>query len=453
MRGILKTAGFLLILWFLLRSISGIEEGKEELELPEGTVYLYSQKEEFDSQLSEADHLAVFDGKGSPIFEMEAPAYIENVMLPEGTLLGKWTGLIPSDALLFITTPYRLSGSKEREAGVWDTATRSWILEMAAGMFSFREEAGKLSSFAKGAESYDAGFHLIQKEEQDFFEIGGQTFYNASDALGKNYIARADGSCFLNLEDFLLKNGLMEAPLPQDGLELFQTIGEQYLIVGGSYNDSTILDDTSTYRELRYLCDVNGNLLYRNWNRSGIGYARDQYGNLDKRYLEFSDDGGKPSQFLDLETGEEITVPEGWSDLQYKKDGLFLLENQQDYCIYDASDHSQGLSFRTKLFRDRIFLFGKRSYAIQSRSGAQYNQLVLERREVDLGTDTEFLAIIPGENPVILEGGQDGACTVSYILDAEGKLLYQGDGNVRGADGPYYLEQDGTEYRISMNGK
>lgn len=296
-------------------------------------------------------------------------------------------------------------------------------------------------------------FHYMGKEEQDFFEIGGQTFYNASDALGKNYIARADGSCFLNLEDFLLKNGLMEAPLPQDGLELFQTIGEQYLIVGGSYNDSTILDDTSTYRELRYLCDVNGNLLYRNWNRSGIGYARDQYGNLDKRYLEFSDDGGKPSQFLDLETGEEITVPEGWSDLQYKKDGLFLLENQQDYCIYDASDHSQGLSFRTKLFRDRIFLFGKRSYAIQSRSGAQYNQLVLERREVDLGTDTEFLAIIPGENPVILEGGQDGACTVSYILDAEGKLLYQGDGNVRGADGPYYLEQDGTEYRISMNGE
>ncbi|HJB28267.1 MAG TPA: hypothetical protein IAA06_05685 [Candidatus Blautia faecavium] len=67
MRGILKTAGFLLILWFLLRSISGIEEGKEELELPEGMVYLYSQKEEFDSQLSEADHLAVFDGKGSPI--------------------------------------------------------------------------------------------------------------------------------------------------------------------------------------------------------------------------------------------------------------------------------------------------------------------------------------------------------------------------------------------------
>ena len=78
------------------------------------------------------------------------------------------------------------------------------------------------------------------------------------------------------------------------------------------------------------------------------------------------------------------------------------------------------------MFRDRIFLFGKRSYASSPAPEPSITSFVLERREVDLGTDTEFLAIIPGENPVILEGGQDGACTVSYILDAEGKLLYQG---------------------------
>ena len=441
MKAAFKAVLVFLLFVFLLYGIPGEEDSS--VKLPAGTIYVQAQKESFPDLPLEKE-VAVFDENGSEIWRLESPAYIETVMLPDGTLQNQVSGLHPSGCLLFVSRGGGMGG------GVWDTATRSWILEIQQGEFTFTEQDGILLSFTLGDQCYDAGFRPLPENAQPSFKIDGQSLINTQDSSGQKYIAKADGTYFLGFDDFILKNELLEAPLPQGGLEIFQTFQDRSMVVGGSYNATTVIGGKAHWRDLRYLCDSSGNILYRDWNRSSIGYAADQYGELDRRYLEFSSVDGVPSQFLDLETGNPITLPEGWLWLTYKGNGLFLLENNQEYCIYDAKTQSLGLSFQTKLTRTRIFLFGKESYALQSRSGTKYNQLFIGKKKVELAEDTESLDIVPGDTPVILENRADGTCSASYILDAEGNLLYKGDGPILSADGDYYIEKYDTEYKIRL---
>lgn len=422
---------------FVLLGLTGCGlsgENTGTLRLPENTVYLCARDGDYNSGV------VVYASGGDEILDLE-DACVEYVISPQGDLVEPMVGQIGEDSLLFLNMGSAYNG------GLWDIATRSWIVEPSGNSFAFTVRDGKLQSFEIGGQEYDGQLRSVESGTQETFRIGELVLTNGTGADGEVCIYDSQGQVYLDGDRLSQKNRSLGIAIPQAGMEIVDTVGDRFLILRGVY-ELPESDGGDYYIE--YLCDAEGNILYSDWNRRYIGYARNQYGQTDEAYLEFRDlYGGNPSQFLDLTTGREIVVTEEYDSIQYGGNGLFLFGKGREYCIYDARNDVYGDTFTVTAPLTDQYVFGLDSYAVHSALGREYNRIVIDGQEMELSEEAGIVSVKGGAYTVVLEGNAAGTSFErSYILDDTGSLVMEESGDVICADHSYYLEERNGRFDI-----
>lgn len=408
--------------------LTGCGINNAQIKLSEDKVYLCAQNDNY------ALGVTVYDSDGEKILQV-SDACMKKIISSDGMVIDRMMGQIPADSMLFIGLDINTS------SGVWDVSTQSWAVEPTEGWFNFREQNEKLISFSIGENSYDAECRPLDNQKE-VFEIKGKELENGHDADGKKGIY-LKGELYLDEKLFAEKNKDLSVPMPDTGLEVTGVVAGKYMILEGEYSS----ENSGEKKHIEYLCDENGRIQYPDWNHYEIRYAENQYKETDLNYIEFRGETSEiPSQFLNVHTGEEISIPSEF--IIYAANGLFYFYTGNNFCIYDAESHAYGETFMPEDSIANIFVFGLHTYVIQSVLGSKYSKLVIEGEELELSSNVEVLLVPSSDFPIVLEGELFGPYWRSYIIDHTGKLVMIGNGNVWYADNSYYLEIDGNDYAI-----
>lgn len=410
--------------------LTGCGLNHAQIELSTDKAYLCAQNDNYEPGI------VLYSSTGEEILHL-SDACMKKMTSPDGTVLDRMIGQIPSDSLLFISLDINAY------SGVWDTSTQSWAIEPTEGWFLFTEQNEKILSFSIGENTYNIACEPLHTDEE-FFEINGQVLVNGYDSEGKKCIYNSENELFLDEKLFIDKNKTLSVPMPDTGVEITGVVDEKYMILEAEYSSPNSTEKT----HIEYLCDTNGIIQYPEWNNRNITYAENQYGETDLTYIEFKNTADTPSQFLNIDTGEGIVLPAEFENIRYAANGLFYFYSGNNVCIYDAINHIYGATFTLDDIFANIYIFGPQSYLIQSITGAKYSKFVIDGLEQLLSDNVEILLVFSGDYPVIVEGKLGGPYWRSYILDDTGSLVMTGNGNVCYADSSYYLEISNNSYSI-----
>ncbi len=235
-----------------------------------------------------------------------------------------------------------------------------------------------LCSFLIGHTEYDMDFKPYEPGSETYNLENGIVLHNQMEN-GNYYIADSDGNPYLTAQEFFEHNHITDAILSEDGTRF---------------------------------CDLQGNILYPEWDYNYVSLVTDQYENINHRILCFSDSGSDDDHYVDLDNMEELELPTGYDEITYKTDTLFLLRNGNEYTIYDASS--------------LITIDG--------------SETPVDSPETVFVTDCEY--------PVVTVGEVFGTSSGSYILDPEGSLVLKADQEILYADSSCYMYYNNDQFFI-----
>ena len=388
-----------------------------------------------------SDGVLLLDRNGESVLEL-SDARLSSCTLQDGTILSQTAGEIPDNALLFI----EFDGSGENpQGGVWSVKEQDWLVPPGEGPFAYISYEGVLETFYINGLSYgiDGRPQPSKSLEETFFHFSDDlVLHNQLDASGNYYIADESGECLLNGATFYEKNSSLLPDLTyDDSIFMTNSIMGKYMIL--EYNQITSSGDgRSIINTASFLCDLQGNVLYPEWGYDGVIFPSDQFGHTDRNYLSFFSPEGQLIHSLYLPTMQEISFPDGFTDAGYKSNGLFLLENQGKYTIYDSKTDSLGAAFTLDDYM-AVFVLGPDSYVIQQINN---NRIVIEN--VPQLCEEEIAVVSAGEYPVIKSGEIWGPYDTSYILDSDGHLRYKINADIICADSSHFLTETLHNYQI-----
>ncbi len=165
---------------------------------------------------------------------------------------------------------------------------------------------------------------------------------------------------------------------------------------------------------------------------------------INHRILCFSDSGSDDDHYVDLDNMEELELPTGYDEITYKTDTLFLLRNENEYTIYDASSQEKGSVFTSEETPYTIYVLGLDTYAIQSMSSSL---ITIDGSETPVDSP-ETVFVTDCEYPVVTVGEVFGTSSGSYILDPEGSLVLKADQEILYADSSCYMYYNNDQFFI-----
>ncbi len=243
----------------------------------------------------------------------------------------------------------------------------------------------------------------------------------------------------------------------QRSVEILFSVPGKYMAVDCLEN-RVETDSVAAENAVSFLCDLQGNILYPEWEYDFVTYPKDQYGRYERGIIEFAymtdeDEAMKSSRFLDVASGEEIILPDGYECARFMRDGYFLLSRKNEYAIYDVSTQAITRTFTIEgdAFAGTIYVLGSDGYIVQDPfGGADGNQVVIEGKTVKMKDSATVGYLLPGEYQVVKIGTLlDTSVEKAYILNPDGQMLLETKEDVIYADEEGYLIWDVTgKYQI-----
>lgn len=166
----------------------------------------------------------------------------------------KSTIIIPRDSYLLITTHEGEDVPENYKTGMWSVSRNDWILSPEPGFPVTSMADDILCSFLIGHTEYDMDFKPYEPGSETYNLENGIVLHNQMEN-GNYYIADSDGNPYLTAQEFFEHNHITDAILSEDGTRF---------------------------------CDLQGNILYPEWDYNYVSLVTDQYENINHRILCFS---------------------------------------------------------------------------------------------------------------------------------------------------------------------
>ena len=137
---------------------------------------------------------------------------------------------------------------------MWSVSRNDWILSPEPGFPVTSMADDILCSFLIGHTEYDMDFKPYEPGSETYNLENGIVLHNQMEN-GNYYIADSDGNPYLTAQEFFEHNHITDAILSEDGTRF---------------------------------CDLQGNILYPEWDYNYVSLVTDQYENINHRILCFS---------------------------------------------------------------------------------------------------------------------------------------------------------------------
>ena len=370
-------------------------------------------------------------------------ASVTTIILEDGTYVYSDTGILPEDSILFV------EDNVTHAVGVWDVDQAAWILEPTEQRLTCHTPTltGQMEYFELGENAYNLDFEPIDGTEPTLYPLSdGRSLQNVKEG-DIPYIGDENGNYFLGAQRFLSQNLHLDIlPGTPRSIELNHTILEKYLNISYSYY---ITDDqgVSHGNVSSYLCDLSGNILFSEFDYQGVFYPLDQFNNTNRDLLRFIDTDGNTTHYMDLRNESVIPIPAGYQKMRNMSTDLFLLSNENQYTIYNASTKEFGATFSTDLPLN-IYVFGLDTYVIQK---LNESIIVIDGQLYEPDTPYEIATVRNCHYPVICTGEFLGKVYTSYVVDHGGHLVMGTNQFVTYADSTYYCVCDKTNPISEIN--
>ena len=397
--------------------------------------------------LSRAEEAGVLilNSAGETVLELPN-AFVEYCFSKDGFIIQPKVGELSPDDRLMI----RMGLSEaEISTGVWSVGDEKWLIEPQAGYYALSKfgTIEQLEALYLGGHVYDKDFNRIDMEntKKPEFKVNKALILTDSyDENGDCCFADQDGKVYLTSKEFEERNPVLRDLFRNGLIHLRDVIYEKYLLI--YYDHQTEKEDGKYLINTHSaLCDLNGVMQYPELEYTSAGFPYNQYGCLDRNFVKFSGKDEKYIEnYLDLTTNELVDFPEGTSNIEYKGNGFFLLENDSNYTIFDALTCQTGSSFTEAGVN--TYVLGLQSYVIQSYKNGK---VVIDGIEQELDSETEGANILEGEYPIIQISKRFGELRASYVLNPEGKLMVETPKDVIYANERYYISVENDEYHIN----
>lgn len=392
----------------------------------------------------------ILNPQGEKVLELP-DSCIEHRISQDGFIMQPEIGEIPATDRLMITSSV---SENEATVGIWDVEKECWLIEPQPGWpaLSWMSVNGQLElkECYLGDKIYDKDFNCIETEderEQEFKVSEELILRRIFNEKGNSCIVDQYDSIYLTDEEFKEKNPFLQDLYKTGQISLKGVVPEKYLLI---YYEHQTKKEEGKYLISDYsaLCDLDGVIQYPELEYTSVRFPFDQYDCLEKNFIEFrGEEEDSLPNYLNLSTNELVDFPEGCSDIGYKGNGLFLLEKDSKYIIFDASVNQTGSSFnKDGNLLDFTYVFGLQSYVTSSYSN---RKVVIDDIERELDPDNGWVDVFQGEYPIIKVYQKSGGIRTCYALTPEGSLLIETPQNVIYSNERYYVYKENDEYHIS----
>ena len=359
---------------------------------------------------------------------------------PNGTFM-LLDGQIPKDSVLFI------SNDATHSVGVWDVAQYKWIVEPQGQSMAYHCDYGQMLDFSINDLTYNLDGSILDNTPH-LFPVNDELSLQNVEYNGTSYIGNQNYDFFLDAADFYEKNKQLNIlyGIPV-GIELTQVLSNQYLFINYSYQ---MLQDDGTYKNstCTYLCDINGNILFPEWDYQCVDFPQNQYGDVSRNILYFINYNTEEIHYLDLSTSEEVLPSVKYDAIVYKTNNLFLLKKGTQYSIYNSSTHKAGTPFNSTVASEKIKVLGINSYVI---SGLNHDTLIIDSHKYKQDTSSYKLDVKGSPYPVVNVVDPMGNIQKSYILTQNGQLFLKTNEYITYADEKYYCVYDNRKTFSHVN--
>ena len=392
----------------------------------------------------------ILNPQGEKVLELP-DSCIEHRISQDGFIMQPEIGEIPATDRLMITSSV---SENEATVGIWDVEKECWLIEPQPGWpaLSWISVNGQLElkECYLGDKIYDKHFNCIETEderEQEFKVSEELILRRIYDEEGNSCLVDQYDNIYVRDEEFKEKNPFLQDLYKTGQISLKGVVSEKYLLIYYEHQTETeegkyLISDYSA------LCDLDGVIQYPELEYTSVRFPFNQYDCLEKNFIEFKgEEEDSLPDYLNLSTDELVDFPDGCSDIGYKGNGLFLLEKDSEYTIFDASVNQTGNSFsKDGNLLDFTYVFGLQSYVIQHHENGK---VVINGIEQELDTETEWANILEGKYPIIQISKRFGELRTSYVLNPEGKLMVETPKDVIYANERYYISVEHDEYHIN----
>ena len=392
------------------------------------------------------DGVVVLDSNGKIVFRLDN-ARVEYCMEKDGALIRysnryQVRGEIPDDCILFIIT---VGADDQAKTGVWDVSTKKWMVPLAESLMGCALDDGRMEHFSINYKNYGPDCKPYKEKKTKSFEFAnGLVLENRYDEEGYSYISDTSGNVYMDGPMFYKKNCDSGMPLTlEKNVSIEKTVSDKYMIISYDFHRSQE-NGRILYSGRSYLCDMDGRILYPEWNYTSVYYPKDQFGFIDRKLLILMNGEERPLHYLDLSTGKEPKLPPEFQECFNMGNGFFLLRQGSEYTIYNAATQEKGATFHEK-DAGPIYVLGLNSYIIDKLCDYE---IVINGEELRLSDTVQMASIIPGKYPIVQVRKFHGSNYVSYILNPKGELVLKTGRKVEYAGKFNYLTVGKGEYDI-----
>lgn len=370
--------------------------------------------------------------------------YVYFVIDKEGFLLDRYAGKISSGTFLVLTSSKDIHTSV---SGVYAVGENKWIIDPKERFVGYKGDGnGRVTRLKFGDSEYNYLSKIASEDKKTQPCYGEKGLHTETGEAGKDKIVDKDGNNVLDAQTFYQINKPL-VPAPIDDIyypiiSILDVINENCFLI--------------TYLQKEYLCSADGRVI----SISGLDYLSSDY-----RFYREEDSTGNTvytsSKYLLLCNNNhdryhvkveksEVTLldmPES-DEIYYQGNGLYLLKNQDEYCIYDGEKGVETCTFSLK---------GKRTMYVSSIGQKSHLRGIIDKqndksvmlKEIEIINEPDVL-ILKEENvrgPIIADDGftildiydEKEDETISYIMNRAGECVKKISGKVVWADKDYYL--------------
>ena len=261
------------------------------IEMPEDAYFLCSAGWNYEPGVK------LLNSQGEVVLQVNN-ACIKHCVDAEGNILYQSAGVIAQDTVLFIDID-ESPDDNIIDTGIWDVAEEKWIMEPGNGVALTATKDDVLDSFVIGNQQYGADYKPMERyPEMTFSFADGMVLKNKLGRDYRNYICDQYENEYLRIGDFLRINrdSGIDFPKAQE-ITIEDAILGKYMVVGVSVWELRS-DGTELGTQRKYLCDMEGKILFPELKYETIFYPEDQYFNSSRQYIQIYIDENTPSQLV-----------------------------------------------------------------------------------------------------------------------------------------------------------
>ena len=370
--------------------------------------------------------LVIYNSAGEAVVTIKNAEVLE-IMNEDGSLYYPKTGEIPKNSYVIIRDTNVYTN------GVWDVANENWKIE-PANHVSYNHKNGRIYEFMVNNTFYNSNFEIVEGEHP--YQISDDLTLMTLESRGYYYIADQNGNSFMDAVSFQRTNeNLFNGEKTVVSVSLKDVVPNKYMIIQYTYGQSFDRETDVL------LCDLQGNILFPEWNYQSVSFRENQFGDYMRNMLCFSNFDTGEEHFLDIETEQEIYFPDGYEEITPMTENFFLLSNENDHIIYDIRTGELGAQFSTP-YRAAVYVVGLNTYVV---GDIFEKRIVIDGKEYPVNKKCDYLSVLISPYPIIQEGAYSGY-SKSYILTETGSLKERVDRSVIYANEYCCCMENDTDY-------